>query len=302
MASYGNFGHGRSNALQIQFNRRFADGLLFSGTYTYLNQKSTAVDSGNASLGGTAYNQFQPDSDYGFDSYVPRHRVVFYTVYQLPFGKGKKYGSKMNWLADAIAGGWETSWQGFIKSGTGFTPFWICDNCGPVFPGNVASSFIDALGDFNNGTSFRPLVTGNPNKRSGDQLFDPSVFAPPPVGADLLSNPQTATRNLLTGPHTFGLNLGIHKKFRFGERVRADLGADFNNLLNHPLLSPDQSGADGGFMQVGDFNIAVDQKTGKLLPITDVTPNPNFGRLIASYTQEGVDSRRTVRLKLRITF
>jgi hypothetical protein len=301
MASYGNFGHGRSNALQIQFNRRFADGLLFSATYTYLNQKSTAVDSGNSSLGGTAYNQFQPGSDYGFDSYVPKHRVVFYTVYQLPFGKGKKYGSKMNWLADTIAGGWETSWQGFIKSGTGFTPYWVCDNCGPVFPGNIASSFIDAVGDFNT-TSFRPLVTGNPNKRNGDQLFDPSVLAPPPIGADLLSNSQTATRNLLTGPHTFGLNLGIHKKFRFGERVRADLGADFNNLLNHPLLSPDQSGADSGFMQVGDFNIAVDQKTGKLLPITDVTPNPNFGRLISSYTQEGIDSRRTVRLKLRITF
>ena len=301
MASYGNFGHGRSNALQIQANRRFADGLLFQATYTYLDQKSTAVDSGNASLGGAAYNQFQPDSDYGIDSYVPKHRVVFFAVYQLPFGKGRKYGSSMHRMADLIAGGWETSWQGFIKSGTGFTPFWICDNCGPVYPGNIASSFIDAIGDFN-GTSFRPLVTGNPNKRSGDQMFDPSVFGPPSVGADLLSNPQNATRNLLTGPGTYGLNLGVHKKFRFGERVAADLGADFNNLLNHPLLSPDQGGSDSGFMLLGDFNIGVDQKTGKVLPITDITPNPNFGRLIASYTQEGVDSRRTVRLKLRITF
>jgi hypothetical protein len=232
---------------------------------------------------------------------VPKHRTVFFAVYQLPFGKGRKYGSGMHWLADAIVGGWEASWEGFIKSGTGFTPYWVCDNCGPVFPGNIASSFIDAVGDFNT-TSFRPLVVGNPNKQSGDQLFDPSAFAVPTIGADLLSNPQVAKRNLLMGPSTYGLNLGIHKKFRFGERVAADLGADFNNLLNHPLLSPDQSGADSGFMQVGDFNIAVDQNTGKLLPITDITPNPNFGRLITSYTQEGIDSRRTVRLKLRITF
>jgi len=53
---------------------------------------------------------------------------------------------------------------------------------------------------------------------------------------------------------------------------------------------------------VGDFNISVDQTTGKLLPITDVTPNPNFGRLINSFPQEGIDDRRTVRLRLRITF
>ena len=301
MASYGNLGHGRSNALQIQVNRRFSDGLLFQATYTYLDQKSTAVDSGNSSLGGTAYNQFQPNSDYGTDSYVPKHRAVFFAVYQVPFGKGRQHGANMNRLADAVAGGWETSWQGFIKSGTGFTPYWVCDNCGPVYPGNIASSFIDAVGDFNT-TSFRPLVTGNPNKRSGDMIFDPSAFALPPVGADLLSNPQVATRNLLLGPGTYGLNLGVHKKFRFRERIAADLGADFNNILNHPLFSPDQGGADGGFMQLGDFNIAVDQKTGKLLPITDVTRNPNFGRLLTSYTQEGVDSRRTVRLKLRITF
>lgn len=302
MASYGNFGHGFSNAFQGQANRRFADGLLFQFTYTYLDQRATAVDSGNASLGGTAYNQFKPNNDYGIDSYVPRHRAVFYTVYQLPVGKGKKFGSGMNRIANTLVGGWETSWQGFIKSGTGFTPYWICDNCGPVWPGNIASSFIDAIGDFGIGGTFRPMVTGNPNKKSGDQLFDPNAFGPPSVNADVLDNPQVAKRNSLMGPGTYGLNLGVHKKFRFRERITADLGADFNNLFNHPLFSPDSSGQDGGFMQVGDFNIAVDQKTGKLLPITDITPNPNFGRLITSYSQEGIDSRRTVRLKLRITF
>jgi hypothetical protein len=46
----------------------------------------------------------------------------------------------------------------------------------------------------------------------------------------------------------------------------------------------------------------VDQKTGKLLPITDVSPNPDFGRLINSFSQEGIDSRRAVRLRLRITW
>lgn len=80
------------------------------------------------------------------------------------------------------------------------------------------------------------------------------------------------------------------------------MGADFNNLFNHPLFSPDSNGQDGDFANLGDFNVTVDPATLKLQPITDVTPNPNFGRLITSYTQEGVDSRRTIRLKVRITF
>jgi hypothetical protein len=85
--------------------------------------------------------------------------------------------------------------------------------------------------------------------------------------------------------------------FRVGERWRAELGADFNNILNHPLKSPDNY--DIGLL--GDFSMKVNPTT--LKPeYESVTPNTDFGRLITSYTQEGVDSRRTIRLRLRITF
>jgi SAM-dependent MidA family methyltransferase len=36
--------------------------------------------------------------------------------------------------------------------------------------------------------------------------------------------------------------------------------------------------------------------------VADVTPNVDFGRLEQTFTQDGVDSRRTIRLLLRITF
>jgi hypothetical protein len=200
---------------------------------------------------------------------------------------------------DTVAGGWQTTWQWFIKSGTGFTPYWICDDCGPATPGNLGSGFLDAIGDFN-GNSYRPFVVGNPVKKSGNRLWDPAAFTVPSVGADVLDNPAVARRNSLIGPGTWGVNLGIHKVFRVGEKVRADLGADFNNLFNHPLFSPDQGGE--SISNLGNFSIHVDPVTKKILPITDITPNPDFGRLLTSYSQEGVDSRRTVRLKLRITF
>jgi len=40
----------------------------------------------------------------------------------------------------------------------------------------------------------------------------------------------------------------------------------------------------------------------KTLFIADSTPNDQFGQLLKAYTQEGIDNRRTVRLRLRITF
>jgi hypothetical protein len=303
LAIYGNFGHGQSNALQLEGKRRFAGGFMFDVSYTLLDQKTSAVDSANSTLGGTAYNQFKPNADYGIDSYIPRHRFIFYSVWEPPVGHNRKYGSSMSKFAEALIGGWETSWQMFIKSGTGFTPYWICDDCEPIWPGNLASGFIDAIGDFGVGGTLRPFLTGqNPQKRIGDQYFNPDAFTVPSVGADVLDNPLVAKRNMLMGPGTWGLNLGVHKVFRFGEKLRADLGAEFNNVFNHPLFSPNSNGQDGDFANVGDFNLTVDPNTLKLQPITDFNRNPNFGRLLTSYTQEGVDSRRTVRLKLRFTF
>lgn len=303
--SYGNFGHSKSNAFQTEINRRFKSGLMFMFSYTYLNQKSTGLDTGNSSLGGVAYNPFQPERDYGEEAFVSKHRVVAYGIYDLPFGRTRKYGSAMPKLLDAFAGGWQTTFNMFAKSGTGFTPYWVCDNCGPAFPGNVGVGSVDAVGDFGNEPSFRPIVTSsNFAKRSGDQIWNPTAFAPPSVGADVFDNPANATRNMLRGPGTVGVNLGVHKDFHVNDRVAVMLGADANNVFNHPLLSPnsDYGGGGGPFAMVGDFNISVDQKTGRLLPITDVTPNPVFGRLINSFSQESIDSRRTIRLRLRITF
>jgi hypothetical protein len=96
----------------------------------------------------------------------------------------------------------------------------------------------------------------------------------------------------------------FHRNFRIGMYQPC---VEAQPIFNHPLLSPDQSdsGGAGGapFALLGDFNVQVDQATGKLLPIaeSDITRNPNFGRLFQSFSQEGVDSRRSVRIRLRIT-
>jgi hypothetical protein len=298
LASYKNFGNGRSHALQVEVNRRFVNGLTFNASYTLLDQKGSGFDTGNSSLGGTSYNQFNPNNDFARDAFVSRHRFVSYGMYELPFGKGRQFGNDMPKWADAAFGGFQLSWNMFAKSGTGFTPYWECGNCDPVFPGNIGSEFLDAVGGFN-GTSFRPVVlSANQYIKKGDQFFNPAAFGPPTVGADALDNPNLARRNILTGPGTWGVNLGLHKFFKIKENVQLEVGADFDNVFNHPLRSP----ADINFAHLGVFFLDVDPVTAKLLPITRFDPDPDFGRTVQSFTQEGIDNRRTIRLRLRLSF
>ena len=144
-------------------------------------------------------------------------------------------------------------------------------------------------------------------KGSNAIIWNASSFGLPSVGSDLLSNSAVAKRNSLVGPGAWGVNLGIHKAFPIRERVVATLGADFDNIFNHPLLAPDANfgGGGGTFAQLGDFNIRVNPNTGVVLPIdavNDVNYNSLFGQLTNSFPQEGVLSQRTIRLRLRITF
>jgi hypothetical protein len=296
LASYGNVGRGHSHAFQVEVNRRFARGLMFNFSYTLLDQKSSGLDIGNSSLGGALYNQFNTDQDLSRDSFVSRHRFVSYGAYDIPFGKGRQFGNSVSKWADAVAGGFQVTWNMFAKSGTGFTPFWTCNNCDPIFPGNIASGFVDAVGDFS-GPSFRPRVVGDPYAGvSGDQFFNPAAFALPTTGADVFDNPDVAKRNSLVGPGTWGVNLGVRKFFRFSETTKLEVGVDFNNVFNHPLLSP----LDTQFANLGDFDIGLNSSGQPV--IAAVNPNNNFGRNNLSFTQEGIDNRRSIRAKLRLTF
>lgn len=294
MASYQNLGGGRSHAFQTELSRR-AGGLTFNVAYTLLSQETAILDGGNSTLGGPTYNQFNPNQDYGRDAFISKHRLVAYGLYEVPLGRGRKIGRGMGKGLDAVIGGWQVSSNMYAKSGSGFTPYWNCDNCGPAFPGNIGSGFIDAYGGFD--LSFRPLQTGAVTK-VGDRQWSPESFGVPTVGADLFSNANVVKRNALIGPGSVGVNLGVRKVFRIGERVRADFGADINNLFNHPLLSP----SDNGIANLGSFAIEVDPKTTKILPIKQVTQNPDFGRLVNSFGQDGIDLRRAVRLRMRVTF
>jgi hypothetical protein len=312
---YGNVGHSLTKSFQTQVQRQ-AKSIFFSLAYTYLDQNSSGLDLGNSSLGGAAYNPFQPDSDYGPESFTSRQRLVGDGVFDLPVGHGRRYLNSSSGFADSILGGWQATTNLFVKSGTPYTPFWYCDDCDPVMPGNIASGAIDAVGDFNS-PSFRPVVTGNFKKSPPGYQWNASGFGLPSIGSNLYTQAGVVKRNGLMGPGTFGMNLGLHKSFHLYERASIQVGADFDNVFNHPMKAPDENDGGGGgtFAMLGDFFLGVDQNTpvapGQQPALLPIDPNPDngfvnynsdFGRLYRSYSQEGVDSRRSIRLRARISF
>jgi len=313
VTGFGNVGHSLTSSFQAEAKRQ-TSGFIFSLAYTFQNQNSSGIDMGNSSLGGNVYNPFQPNSDYGPDSWVSRHRVVAYGIFDLPFGTGKRYASSVSRWTDAIIGGWQASTNLFWKTGVGFTPFYVCGDCDPVLPGNVASGTLDAVGDFN-ATSVRAVMNGNPrNGAASGYFWNPDVFSLPSMGANLYTQAGVASRNAMYGPSTYGVNLGVHKNFRVNERIGIQLGADVNNIFNHPMLSPNSDfggGCEGCFSNIGTFTLNVDQSTPgtpghqpKILPIgpKEYSANPDFGHLFQSFEQEGIDSNRSIRLRGRITF
>ena len=191
LATYGNTGKGRSHALQFEVNRRFARGFMFNVSYTLLDQKSSGVDIGTrVSVVRFTTSSIRPTTclatrlSHG-TGWSRTALMIFRSV------AAEQYGRSLSKWADAVVGGFQLSWNMFAKSGTGFTPFWTCNNCGPVFPGNIASGFVDAVGDFS-GPSFRPMVSGNPYAGvTGDRIFNPAAFALRRLAQTFLTTPRS---------------------------------------------------------------------------------------------------------------
>jgi len=109
-------GHSNYNALQVNFNRRERWGLTFMAPYTYSKflddvggpEEWGSINSGFGGI-GSIRNFYNLGAEWGVDSTDIPQSVVLNYVYEIPVGRGKKYGSGMNAVENAVAGGWQIS-------------------------------------------------------------------------------------------------------------------------------------------------------------------------------------------------
>jgi hypothetical protein len=222
-----NVASSRYNSLQVSWNRRYSNGVLFGLAYTF----SKSYDD------GSNQRDIIPDTYYAHNLWGPsdfdvRHIMIVNFLYELPFLRAQ------NNLAGKILGGWQVS--GIFQAQTG-TPGSVGKSNDYVGVGQDGS--ISGIGQYwvysgapidytkqmaHNGTG-EASYWFNPYNSDGSL-----IFAPPAKGT---FNHQNGIRDLIYNPGFNNWNLGLFKKFAINERSGFQFRAEAFDAFNHPNWS-----------------------------------------------------------------
>ena len=105
------------HSLQTSLNRRFQNGFNVLFAYTF------SKDLGNAdgNVGGVIQDSHHVEREHGPVSPDLRHRFTASYLYELPFGRGRKFQPNLNSAANLILGGWDIAGVTAAQSGQAFT-------------------------------------------------------------------------------------------------------------------------------------------------------------------------------------
>jgi Carboxypeptidase regulatory-like domain/TonB dependent receptor-like, beta-barrel len=224
-------GFANYQGMQLELNHRTRNNIFFQASYVLakdIGEVGAATASGFPSelAQFLLADRFNTRYDRGNVSGLRRNRFLLTGLIPLPFGQGRKFGSRWNGLEQAVLGGWELSTVAMIQSGPYQTP---TTNRG------FDQSNTNIVGG--RGVQARPDRVGNGNlaNPTADMYYDKSAFVPVPVGAGRFGN---AGAGILRGPGAVAIAAGLAKSFALTERVRLRMEGTFTNLPNHPNFSP----------------------------------------------------------------
>jgi hypothetical protein len=260
-------GYANYNAGNIKFEHRAHD-LAATAVFTWaksMDDKSAAAGVGATGSGYQGFeNNHDPNLDYGPSDFDVNKRFVSSYVWQLPFGRGKKFGTQINRAADLAVGGWQLS--GITTFQTGF-------------PLSITANDIQSL----NGTEFEHAnyVQGcaiHSNLTEPFQRLNPACFTQPALGTY-----GDTSRNFLRQPGINNWDMSIGKDFSFTERLKFLFKMDAFNTFNHHQYSGDV----GGLIVAG---------SGGNESISNGVGSANFGQITGS------SSPRILQFSGKITF
>ena len=224
----------RYDSLQVKAETKSTrHGLYALLGYTYSRNFDSGLTDGLGTNPGAMYYPLPgyKKLDWGLSQLNLNHNFTASILYDLPFGKGRAYGSNWGGVTNAVLGNWHLD---LIEKATSGFPLFVVDSA------DESGVFFS----YNGNTLQRPNQVGDPNK-AGDEggqtgcptkihtlqnWFNPCAFAKAPAG-----QLGTAARAPVYGPRFVNTDFSIIKNFPFSFREGANLQfrAEFFNLLNH---------------------------------------------------------------------
>ena len=300
-------GRDHYNALQTTLNRRFSTGLSVGAQFTW---SRSIGNTGGSNEARTAQDPYNFAGDYGPNNFDVHHTFNMSMLYDLPFGRGKRFGSDVNRTIDGILGSWQAGSILNYRSGVPIEvsiqrPDLVYQqrSTGQYF--NSINATQAASGDFiavvntpGGGSSRnvrRPdVVAGvSPYIENGGTLFlNPAAFAVPRPGTY-----GNLSRNALVGPELFQWDFTLEKGIPITEKTSLRLRAEFYNILNHtnfanpPALLQPVLGTGTNQVQPGQ-------------PLSSASQgNTAFGRINSTVSNQiGLGTNRQIQLALRLVF
>ncbi len=207
------------HSLQLKGTRRYANGVAAQVSYTWsktlervslLNAQDT--DLGNLLNTGLEQRLAEWDIPHTFSAVV---------TYELPFGRNKRFLSGMNTLGNAIFGNWNINVLHIRRSGVPAE----FPNAAPLVArsAKLSASQRDELARAAGRDKFNPFF---------DKWFDTTVFPNRAQAAFTLRDFPTRFPDVrLDGLQSW--EISVYKEFRFRERVRTQIRADFQNAFDY---------------------------------------------------------------------
>ncbi len=260
------------HSLQAEFDHRFQHGLELNSSWTYARALSDNQGPANSGFAGEtggsrATSILDRYADYGNVFGTRRHRWNTTAVYDLPFGRGRLFGSGMSRIADAAVGGWRLSSIFLWQTGPFESPYFPNGQGDPSGTGsglNGTDSGFD--GGHRNQYPDRVLSASlKPAHQTRLNWINPAAFTCPGYpgwqpgtacttgsGSGPVPNPigrfGNAGPGSVVGPGTVNLSAGLSKTFSITERLKLKAEGTFTNVLNHTNLGdPNMNVSSGSF-------------------------------------------------------
>lgn len=210
-------GHSSYHAWMLRFEKRYAGGLQFQTSYVF---SKLLTDADSYWIGGAAMDHYNRGLEKSIGQFDLPHNFKVGTVYDLPFGKGKRWlggNNALNW----VVGGWRVSGIAFYSSGQ---PLGLGTTNGmPLFAGGnrpIISTY-DGWRGAQRGDKFDPFV---------DRFTQPASFFPAQP-ANTFGN-QTRYNPKFRQFGNYNENISIAKSFPIREQMRVDLRVEMFNAFN----------------------------------------------------------------------